>query len=154
MLPACDRQQASGQVWYVALQIVPTDYFTRIGVVLETSQYSVTEYSLPLDTGPGLKMREPYVDLVYDFSPIIITINESPLSLLHFIVRCCAVVGGAYSVTGMLDKLIHAFMKRFGPPHRRSSGGGGGSSVGTPTHATSSLSNGYFSHPTQHASYH
>jgi hypothetical protein len=40
------------------------------------------------------------VDLMYDLSPIVVTINERPPSLLHLLVRLCAVVGGAFAITG------------------------------------------------------
>jgi hypothetical protein len=51
-------------------------------------------------------VRYPYVDISYDLSPIIMTINQSPASMLHFIVRMCAVIGGVLSVTRMLDMIV------------------------------------------------
>lgn len=132
-----------------ALQIVPTNYFTRLGMVLETSQYSVGEYQLDL-VQPGMAGRAtaqhpqqggsdthahgastsmPYVAMLYDLSPIIVTIDQSPATLLHFLVRLCAVVGGAVALTGLLDKAVHALMVGAGYVAQRSSGGGGSSMV-------------------------
>lgn len=68
------------------------------GHVTETHQYSVTEYAQPLDDMAQLG-GVPALDLNYDLSPIIVSINEHPPSLLHFLVRICAVVGGAFAVT-------------------------------------------------------
>ena len=39
------------------------------------------------------------VDIMYDVSPIIVTVNDRPPSFLHFMVRMCAVVGGVFAVT-------------------------------------------------------
>lgn len=64
------------------------------GGVTETHQYSVTEYTQPLQPNYA-----PAVDVHYDLSPIVMTINERPPSLLHFIVRLCAVIGGAFAIT-------------------------------------------------------
>ena len=104
------RSSAYVLLAYVVLQIVPTNYFTRMGVVLETSQYSVGEYAMPVMTSPDDHtkggVRYPYVDISYDLSPIIMTINQSPASMLHFLVRMCAVIGGVLSVTRMLDLVV------------------------------------------------
>lgn len=64
------------------------------GGVTETHQYSVSEYAQPLGRG-----QLPALDVQYDLSPIVMTINESPPSLLHFLVRVCAVLGGVFAIT-------------------------------------------------------
>jgi hypothetical protein len=116
-------------------QIVPTEYTTRLGTLLETSQYSVSEYAMPLlppgETGRHGR-RDPFVDLVYDLSPIVMRIHQSPLSLAHFVVRLCAVVGGALSVTRLADGLVHGVVRALGLSQegRRVSSGGGRSSTG------------------------
>ncbi|PNH09891.1 putative endoplasmic reticulum-Golgi intermediate compartment protein 3 [Tetrabaena socialis] len=71
------------------------------GRVTETHQYSVTEYAQPVQRGYA-----PALDVHYDLSPIVMTINERPPSLLHFLVRICAVVGGAFAVTRMVDRWV------------------------------------------------
>lgn len=110
-------------------QIVPTEYTTRMGVVMETSQYSVSEYAMPLivpgDSTHSTLRREPFVDMVYDLSPIVMRIHESPLGLLHFVVRLCAVVGGALSVTRLLDRIVDAAVRATQPAAARASTGGG-----------------------------
>jgi hypothetical protein len=78
------------------LQVVPTEYYSRLGGVTETHQYSVTEYSTPI---PKDGSRPPAIDLMYDLSPIVVTINERPPSILHYIVRISAVVGGVFAIT-------------------------------------------------------
>lgn len=112
-------------------QIVPTEYTTRLGQTLETGSYSVSEYAVPLlapgATGHGKK--DPFVDLIYDLSPIVMHVKQSPLDLLHFLVRLCAVVGGALSVTRLFDGLVHGAVRALGlyeSEGRRSSASGRG----------------------------
>ncbi|XP_010525179.1 PREDICTED: endoplasmic reticulum-Golgi intermediate compartment protein 3-like isoform X2 [Tarenaya hassleriana] len=83
------------------IKIVPTEYRYLSKEVLSTNQFSVTEYYLP--------MREfdrtwPAVYFLYDLSPITVTIKEERRSFLHFITRLCAVLGGTFALTGMLDR--------------------------------------------------
>lgn len=66
------------------------------GHITETHQYAVTEYMLPINDMEG---KTPSIDFNYDLSPIVVSINDHPPSLLHFVVRMCAVVGGAFAVT-------------------------------------------------------
>jgi len=49
----------------------------------------------------------PAVYFLYDLSPITVEISDAPKSLGHFLTRVCAVVGGVFAVTGMLDRWIH-----------------------------------------------
>lgn len=81
----------------VHTQLTGLPHRGHAGKVTETHQYAVSEYSTPMATrGRGIAA----VDIMYDMSPIVVTINESPASFLHFLVRLCAVVGGAFAVTG------------------------------------------------------
>ncbi|GFR49695.1 hypothetical protein Agub_g11845 [Astrephomene gubernaculifera] len=88
------------------LKVVPTEYYSRLGGVTETHQYSVSEYAQPLQRG-----YSPAVDVHYDLSPIVMSINERPPSLLHFLVRICAVVGGAFAITRMTDRWVDWFVR-------------------------------------------
>lgn len=92
------------------VKVVPTLYYSRTGRVLETSQYSVTEYVQPLSPDSP---QAASLELNYDTSPIMVTINEKPPSLLHFLVRISAVVGGAFAVTGMVDRWLHQLISAF-----------------------------------------
>ncbi|RWR81845.1 endoplasmic reticulum-Golgi intermediate compartment protein 3 isoform X1 [Cinnamomum micranthum f. kanehirae] len=92
------------------IKIVPTEYRYLSKEVVPTNQFSVTEYYVP--------MREtdrtwPAVYFLYDLSPIIVTIKEERRSFLHFITRLCAVLGGTFAVTGMLDRWMYRLLEAF-----------------------------------------
>eukprot|EP00195_Chlamydomonas_chlamydogama_P017193 CAMPEP_0202900984 /NCGR_PEP_ID=MMETSP1392-20130828/12586_1 /ASSEMBLY_ACC=CAM_ASM_000868 /TAXON_ID=225041 /ORGANISM="Chlamydomonas chlamydogama, Strain SAG 11-48b" /LENGTH=284 /DNA_ID=CAMNT_0049587463 /DNA_START=274 /DNA_END=1131 /DNA_ORIENTATION=+ len=86
------------------IKVVPTEYYGRLGGVTETQQYSVSEYSQVITNDGNMAAA---VDFMYDVSPIVVTVNDSPPSILHFVVRMCAVIGGVFAVTRMTDRWVH-----------------------------------------------
>ena len=62
-----------------------------------TNQYSVTEYWTKSSKGD---MSLPSVWLLFDISPIYVIVQHKRRSILHLLVRFCAVVGGGFAVTG------------------------------------------------------
>ncbi|CAL5203496.1 unnamed protein product [Lathyrus oleraceus] len=92
---------ASGTFKYY-IKIVPTEYRYISKEVLPTNQFSVTEYFSPITS--QFDRTWPAVYFLYDLSPITVTIKEERRSFIHFITRLCAVLGGTFAVTGMLDR--------------------------------------------------
>ncbi len=91
------------------LKLVPTTYSKNGGKPISTNQYSVTEYySENLFPESG---QSSAVFFVYDLSPVSVTVKQNRRSLTHFLVQICAVVGGVFAVTGMMDKFIEAIAK-------------------------------------------
>ncbi|KAM3382903.1 endoplasmic reticulum-Golgi intermediate compartment protein 3 isoform X1 [Capsicum galapagoense] len=103
---------ASGTFKYY-IKVVPTEYRYISKEVLPTNQFSVTEYFSPIH---DFERTWPAVYFLYDLSPITVTIREERRSFLHFITRLCAVLGGTFALTGMLDgwmyKLLEAVTKK------------------------------------------
>ena len=83
------------------LKVVPTTFKRGFGRPVQSNQFSVTEYDA---AQPGGSMQLPAVWFLYDLSPISVDIVESHPSLLHFLTRICAVVGGGFTVTGALGR--------------------------------------------------
>lgn len=73
----------------------------------------------PLSSGPGAQtenFREgsagpsrslPGVFFFYDLSPIKVQIREVRPSFLHFVTSVCAIVGGVFTVAGLLDAGVY-----------------------------------------------
>lgn len=53
------------------------------------------------------------VYFLYDLSPITVAIKEERRSFLHFITRLCAVLGGTFALTGMLDRWMYRLLEAF-----------------------------------------
>ena len=45
--------------------------------------------------------------LQYELSPITVELSERRQPLSHFVVSICAVVGGVFTVMGLVDGLVH-----------------------------------------------
>ncbi|WOL08952.1 endoplasmic reticulum-Golgi intermediate compartment protein 3 [Canna indica] len=92
------------------IKIVPTEYRYLSERVMPTNQFSVTEYYVPIRE---VDRSWPAVYFLYDLSPITVTIKEERRSFLHFITRLCAVLGGTFALTGMLDRWMYTIIEAF-----------------------------------------
>ncbi|XP_004502082.1 uncharacterized protein [Cicer arietinum] len=104
---------ASGTFKYY-IKVVPTEYRYISKEVLPTNQFSVTEYFSPITS--QFDRTWPAVYFLYDLSPITVTIKEERRSFLHFITRLCAVLGGTFAVTGMLDRWMYRLVEAVTKP--------------------------------------
>lgn len=100
-------REESGTFKYF-IKIVPTEYRFLRGLVMPTNQFSATEYFMSSNV---YDRNWPAVFFVYDLSPISVTIREERHHFGHFITRLCAVIGGTFAVTGMLDRWIHGLVE-------------------------------------------
>ncbi|KAF5459550.1 hypothetical protein F2P56_023485 [Juglans regia] len=99
------------------IKIVPTEYRYISKEVLPTNQFSVTEYFSPMKE---FDRTWPAVYFLYDLSPITVTIREERRSFLHLITRLCAVLGGTFALTGMLDRWMYRLLEALTKPKARS----------------------------------
>lgn len=59
---------------------------------------------------PGHFYRAPAaagVFFMYDLSPMMVQMTEHRRSLTHFLTGVCAIVGGVFTVAGMLDGMLY-----------------------------------------------
>jgi len=101
------EEKGSGMFQYF-VKIVPTIYQSLDGVIINTNQFSVTEHYRMLAAkgeqgGHGL----PGVFFMYDLSPIMVRVTEKQRSFAHFLTGVCAIVGGVFTVAGLIDSFIY-----------------------------------------------
>eukprot|EP01094_Clydonella_sp_ATCC50884_P007129 TRINITY_DN1630_c0_g1_i1.p1 TRINITY_DN1630_c0_g1~~TRINITY_DN1630_c0_g1_i1.p1 ORF type:complete len:382 (-),score=139.60 TRINITY_DN1630_c0_g1_i1:745-1890(-) len=100
----------SGSMLYqYFVKVVPTQYEQADGTVINTNQFSATEYSKNLGTSTDHGL--PGVFFLYDLSPIKVRYEEQRHSLASFLTGLCAIIGGVYTVSGLLDSFIYTSMK-------------------------------------------
>eukprot|EP00658_Telonema_sp_P-2_P056038 TRINITY_DN44533_c0_g2_i1.p1 TRINITY_DN44533_c0_g2~~TRINITY_DN44533_c0_g2_i1.p1 ORF type:complete len:402 (-),score=93.15 TRINITY_DN44533_c0_g2_i1:174-1379(-) len=99
-----EQTPSSGMFQYF-VKIVPTNYHKVGGEVLESNQYSVTYHYRGLDQAAGRGL--PGVFVFYDLSPIMVSFTESHPSFATFLTSVCAIVGGVFTVAGMVDKVVY-----------------------------------------------
>lgn len=99
-------QEGGNSMYQYFVKIVPTHYWKSNGTVLKTNQYSVTKHKRSIK----LTIAEnglPGVFFIYDINPMMIQLREGRKSFLHFLTGVCAIVGGIFTVAGMIDALIY-----------------------------------------------
>ncbi|XP_058747736.1 uncharacterized protein LOC131620621 [Vicia villosa] len=98
------QKTPSGMYQYF-IKVVPTMYTDVNGNTIQSNQFSVTEHFRTGDVGHLQSL--PGVFFFYDLSPIKVTFTEQHVSFLHFLTNVCAIVGGVYTVSGILDSFIY-----------------------------------------------
>ncbi|KAI6645748.1 Endoplasmic reticulum-Golgi intermediate compartment protein 3-like [Oopsacas minuta] len=99
-------EQEGNSMYQYFVKIVPTHYWKSNGTVLKTNQYSVTKHKRSIK----LSIAEnglPGVFFIYDINPMMIQLREGRKSFLHFLTGVCAIIGGIFTVAGMIDALIY-----------------------------------------------
>jgi len=109
------------------IHVIPTTYSQDGWDEIKSHQYSVTEYVKNID------QRARHQELVavglwanYDFTPFEVKVTKSRKSFMHFLTECCAILGGIFAFTGMLDNFSYRINKGLA---RRSKGRAGAGSL-------------------------
>ncbi|CAD5112590.1 DgyrCDS1803 [Dimorphilus gyrociliatus] len=95
------------------VKVVPTTYVEVSGKEVKTNQFSVTKHRKFPNLG---EQALPGVFIIYELSPMMVKHTEKARSFMHFLTSVCAIVGGVFTVAGLLDsavynsgKIIHKF---------------------------------------------
>ncbi|XP_006654573.1 endoplasmic reticulum-Golgi intermediate compartment protein 3-like [Oryza brachyantha] len=97
-------QPASDGTYQYFIKVVPTIYTDLRGRKIHSNQFSVTEHFRDGNVRPK---PQPGVFFFYDFSPIKVIFTEENRSLLHYLTNLCAIVGGVFTVSGIIDSFIY-----------------------------------------------
>eukprot|EP00268_Persea_americana_P068092 TRINITY_DN943_c0_g1_i10.p1 TRINITY_DN943_c0_g1~~TRINITY_DN943_c0_g1_i10.p1 ORF type:complete len:384 (-),score=58.03 TRINITY_DN943_c0_g1_i10:743-1894(-) len=97
-------QQTFSGIYQYFIKVVPTIYADIRGRKIQSNQFSVTEHYRIAD---GYPQPPPGIFFFYDFSPIKVTFTEGNVSLFHFLTNLCAIVGGVFTVSGIIDAFVY-----------------------------------------------
>jgi len=82
------------------VNIVPTSFARGdMRAVVETYQFTATSHARTKDTLPSVLIS-------YDVSPIQVQIEQKAEPTIEFIVSLCAIIGGAFTIFGILDAML------------------------------------------------
>ncbi|KAK9808956.1 hypothetical protein WJX72_006989 [[Myrmecia] bisecta] len=95
---------ATGMYQYF-LKVVPTIYTDIRNKTISSNQFSVTEHFKASDIAAGHNL--PGVFFFYDLSPIKVRYSEQRSSFIEFLTSVCAIVGGVFTVSGLIDSFIY-----------------------------------------------
>jgi len=96
----------NGKVFEYYVKIIPMRY-ERYGKVYDTYQYTANSNEL------GGMGRLTAVYFRYDLSPIAVQVTKQSKSFSHFLVQVCAIVGGVFTVLGLVNSVLHSSLKHF-----------------------------------------
>eukprot|EP00300_Choanocystis_sp_HF-7_P005063 c13865_g1_i1.p1 GENE.c13865_g1_i1~~c13865_g1_i1.p1 ORF type:complete len:390 (-),score=68.95 c13865_g1_i1:140-1309(-) len=86
------------------IKLVPTTYTRDDGHVINTNQFSVTEHERAAP--PGSQVL-PGVFFQFDPSPMSVHLTERSRSFAEFLTSLMAIVGGVFTVAGVVDSVIY-----------------------------------------------
>ncbi|CAG8653378.1 14096_t:CDS:2, partial [Ambispora leptoticha] len=91
-------------------KVVATQFHYLNKTSVYTNQYSVTQFERNLSDQDEMKSHSsglPGVWFYYQISPMLIINREQQKSFTHFLTGVCAIVGGIFTVAGILDGFIY-----------------------------------------------
>jgi hypothetical protein len=120
-----NQEEPTGLFQYF-IRIIPTIYTNEFGYQTFTNQYTITDRFRPLQlpkVAPTTKDSEdsvpvkppdavlPGIFFIYELSPFMIEASRIRMPILHFATKLCAIVGGVFTVLGVVDSLFFRFLK-------------------------------------------
>ena len=90
------------------IKVVPTSYYHLNGKVIMTNQFASTKNSQPVNQINGRNL--PGVFLYFDVLPMKVMFKEKRLGFLQFLTSVCAIAGGVFTVSGIVDTLLYKAM--------------------------------------------
>ncbi|KAI8800756.1 endoplasmic reticulum vesicle transporter-domain-containing protein [Cladochytrium replicatum] len=93
-------------------KVVGTKYTFLNGTTIYTNQFSATEHERDLSPRPGIPSGGlPGVFFNFEISPMLVVMTEYRKPFTHFLTDVCAIVGGIFTVAGLLDSFIYTAEK-------------------------------------------
>lgn len=86
------------------IQVVPTEVRLKAYSV-DTYQFAVTERNRSINHNVG-SHGIPGIFVKYDLSSLLIRVREEHKSYWQFLVRMCGIIGGVFSVSGMIQSFV------------------------------------------------
>lgn len=100
------------------LQLVPSQFYPLSGRTffpVLTHQYSVTEFAQKAGVYRG-QIVPPSINFKYDFSPIKVHVKEEKRSFLQFVTSICAIIGGVFATSGLINSALFKTSQLFKKP--------------------------------------
>jgi outer membrane receptor for Fe3+-dicitrate len=92
------------------IKIVPTRYVKVDGETMNSNQFSVTKHKKVISIMNG-ESGMPGIFFQYELSPLMVKFTERQRSFGHFATNVCAIIGGVYTVAGLIDTLLYYSVK-------------------------------------------
>ncbi|CAN1242828.1 Protein disulfide-isomerase 5-4 [Linum perenne] len=87
------------------LQIVKTEVVSKRG---HREHKIIEEYEYTAHSSLVQSVDIPVAKFHFELSPMQVLITDEPKSFSHFITNVCAIIGGIFTVAGILDSILHS----------------------------------------------
>ena len=95
------RNDKNSRIYQYYLKIVPTKFLTYSGKEINNYQYTYSSFAeFTINEMPSIYFR-------YDLSAITVEYKQYKETFLNFFINICAILGGIFTVTGIIDAIIH-----------------------------------------------
>lgn len=98
--------EAPSLMYQYFVKIVPTVYKKLSGESVWSNQYSFTKHVRPVRQMSG-EHGLPGFFVLYELSPMLVKYTEKRRSFMHFLTGVCAIIGGVFTVAGLIDSMIY-----------------------------------------------
>eukprot|EP00878_Enallax_costatus_P040626 GHUV01046951.1.p1 GENE.GHUV01046951.1~~GHUV01046951.1.p1 ORF type:complete len:138 (+),score=44.82 GHUV01046951.1:77-490(+) len=107
--PPCmqQQQQAGTKYCVMCVQVVMTTIEPKGGG--KARSYDAFEYIAHSHT--YMSDNQPTAKVTYDLSPIQVVVREQGKAWYHFLTTTCAIIGGVFTVAGILDSILYQGFK-------------------------------------------
>ena len=101
-------EKEGGGVFTYNLKIIPIEYISPMGYVTHSNTYGYSyKYKHIPPPQPGVQMQAalPGLFFVYKINPYMLQISEARPSFWTFLINLCAIAGGIFAISGLLDSI-------------------------------------------------
>eukprot|EP00090_Calanus_glacialis_P002824 TRINITY_DN12091_c0_g1_i1.p1 TRINITY_DN12091_c0_g1~~TRINITY_DN12091_c0_g1_i1.p1 ORF type:complete len:382 (+),score=116.59 TRINITY_DN12091_c0_g1_i1:53-1198(+) len=98
--------EKGSEMFQYYIKIVPTTFAKADGSTFVTNQFSVTRHSKVISMMMG-DSGMPGVFFSYEMAPVMVKYQQKEKSFGHFASGLCAIIGGVFTVAGMIDKMVY-----------------------------------------------
>jgi hypothetical protein len=95
------NKKEDNKIYEYYLKVVPTSYTDVAGTTYNAHQFTANSNEVESN------MTIPTIFFRYDISPILVKIVQYKQNFFHFFIQICAIVGGMFTVMGILDNLLY-----------------------------------------------
>ena len=99
--------ERGSEMFQYYVKIVPTTFARVDGSTFVTNQFSVTRHNKAIMSGLMGDSGMPGVFFSYEMAPVMVKYQQKEKSFGHFASGLCAIIGGVFSVAGIIDKLVY-----------------------------------------------
>jgi len=100
-LDGTEKMTPEKKVYEYYTKIVPTTYLDMKGKEYYVNQFTSNSNEVVA------QMSLPTIFFRFEFSPVTVKYWQYKENFLHFLIQICAIIGGIFSVTGIIDALVH-----------------------------------------------